>query len=75
MDRNEQITGILFLDRTQYTNGRVNLRWWLREIIFINKKLGRLQGTNTSRWVYVGMGACRVSLLIAFIFMAKLEVS
>lgn len=38
------------------------------------KKVGGVQGTNTSKWESMEMGTCRVSLLIAFSLLVKLEV-
>lgn len=55
MDRDEQITGLMFLDGIQYTNGEVKLRWQPTLLICINKKVSRVQATNIKRCLYVWM--------------------
>lgn len=52
--------------------GTLTLDGSTREFLCINKKAGRAKGTDTSRWIYLWMGAYRVSLLIAYIFSIKL---
>ena len=71
MDRDEQITGMMFLDGIQYTNGEAKLRWQHSVLICINKKVAEFRVQIVKD---VFMRGCRCSLLMFFIFLVNLEV-